>query len=202
MTNQSRAHAQLEWTKQKLDEIDAALGSIEASVGKTQNKVSLEADQALDRLKSERDRLQKGFESLRADVEARRGVADEVYDFLQASWIDVEIAFQDFLTTISSQTDVVKATIAAQAEAQRQSWLKSIDAVRASASDVVDRARGEVDAAIAQLDDAGKKVEAKLGQASAAGDVSWQALKVGIEETKQAHLRTWKKISEALSNLA
>ncbi|MGX1101388.1 CerR family C-terminal domain-containing protein [Amorphus sp. MBR-141] len=202
MTKQSRAHEQVEWTKQKLDEIDATLASLEKSVDDVRGDARKDADRALGRLKAAREAYAKKVDTLRADVDAARDVADAVYDSLEAEWDEIELAFQSFLTAAADQADVAKAAVSARAEAQRLSWQHSVDAIRASASQAVDRAHGEFDAALERLDAARFKVEAKLGQASAAGDESWQAVKDGIDQTRQAHERTWKKISEAISKIA
>ena len=109
------------------------------------------------------------------------------------------LGFQAFLTAAAGQADVVKKALAARAEAQRKSWQSSLSAIRAAASNAIDQARADVDAAIGRLTAETEKAQTKLGRVSAAGDKSWQAINSGLEETRSAFERTWKKITDALA---
>lgn len=153
-------------------------------------------------IRTARDAFKAKVDALRSDVAASKEIADNTYVSLKAEWAEVELALQDFLTAAAGQADVVKKVLTARAEAQRQSWQSSLQAIRVTASNAIEQGRSEVDAAFRRLAaDTEKKIEAKLGQASAAGDDSWKAIKGGLEETKSVYDRTWKKISEAIARV-
>lgn len=90
--------------------------------------------------------------------------------------------------------------IIARAEAQRESRQSSLQSVQATASDVIEQARGEIDAAIRRLTVETEKAEAELEKTSAVGGESWKAIKSGLEEVISVYDRTWKKISETIAN--
>lgn len=199
MTKRSLAHTQVEWTKQRLDEIDATLVKAEEIVEKTTGAARTEADKALARLKAARAGFATRAKALQDDVAATRDVAEGVYSALAAEWAEFEMSFQNYLTAFTAQRDAVIAVISARADAQRKSWDASMDTMRAQTSNVIEHAQGEFDASIARLTDAREKAEEKLGKASTAGDETWKAIKDGIEETEAAHERMWKKVAAAFT---
>jgi DNA repair exonuclease SbcCD ATPase subunit len=201
MSKQSLAHEYVEWTKQKLDEIDATLAALDGSVEALKADARTQADRAIARIRAARDAFQSQADTLRSDTAAAKAIADDAYIAVEAEWAEVELAFRDFLTAAAGQASVVRKALAARAAAQRQSWQSSLQAIRASASAAIDHARGEGDAAIRRLIAEAEKAEAKLGKLPGAGDESWKAIKGGLKETVAAYDRTWKKISEAVAKI-
>ncbi len=95
----------------------------------------------------------------------------------------------------------MQAALTARAEAQRQAWQSSLQSIRASTVGAIDYARGETEAAFQRLAAETDKAGSKLGGVSAAGEESWKAIKVGVEDTISAFERTWKKVYESVSNI-
>lgn len=202
MTKESRAHQEVEWAKQKLDEIDATLVALEQTVGDVNASARQHADQALAQLKAARDAAHKRYDKLRANVDAARKGADNAYEDFKAEWADVELAFESFVATTRVQMDVARKAVAARAEAQRQSWERAVAAIQAAASDAVNEGQREFHTAIERLSAARRKMEAKAGDAASARDETWSAIKEGIDEARAAHGRAWKRIRDAFERLA
>jgi len=198
MSKSSLAHEQLEWTKQKLDEIDATLASLEDSAKSLSSDARTEAERALAQIEKARNDLSENFETLRAQGKV---TGDYAYAALEAKWTEVELGLQNYLASAATQADTVKKALAARAAAQRESWQKALAVVQATASEAVERARIEVEAAADRLTEAAAKVEAKFGQASNAGDESWKAIQSAIAETRSIHERTWKKITDSFAKI-
>jgi hypothetical protein len=201
MSKQSLAHEYLEWTKQKLEEIDATLSALDDLVKTLKSDARTKADAAIVQIRAARDAFKAKVDALRSDIAASKAVADDTYVSLKAEWAEVELAFQDFLAAAAGQANIVKQAVTDRAEAQRKSLHSSLQAIRATASDALDQGRIEADAAISRLAAETEKAAAKLGQVSAAGDDSWKAIKGGLEEITSAYDRTWKKISEAIARI-
>lgn len=202
MTKESRAHEQVEWTKQKLDEIDAILAALEESINDVSTDTRAQAEQAVAQLKAARASASKRYDALQADIAAARKIADDTYEKFKADWADAELAFQQFINAAGGQIEIARKTVTARAEAQRQAWDRSIAAVRSSASEALEEGQREFNTAIERLSAARSKVEAKAGQAASAGDETWQAINNGIDEARAVHERTWKRISDAFAKLA
>jgi len=201
MTKKSPAHDTVSWAKQRLDDLDATISEVERATDKLKGDARAEAEAALARLKASQAKVQGYYEQLRAQAAAVKGRAEEAQDTLEAEWVEVESAFQSFLSAAKGQADTVRDIIAARAEAQRKSWETSFKELRGQAEGVVDKARGEFDAAIKRLSDQAEKFQSRIGEAKDAGDESWGAVKEGLAEARAAHDRTIEKIRGAFSKL-
>lgn len=191
----------LEWTRQKLNEIEATLVALDDSVEALKKDARTEADRAIVRIRAARDAFKAKVDAFGADASAPEASADKLRHAAETEWTEVELAFQDYLKAAAGQAGVVKKALADRAEAQRRSWQTSLEAIRAGATASVDQARGEVDAAIRRLTVEAEKAEARIGKVSAAGDESLKAIKGGLDEAISVYVRTWKKISEAVSKI-
>lgn len=201
MPEQRRIHEYLEWTRQKLDEVEATLVALDGSVEALKKDARAEADRALARIRTARDAFKAKADAIRIDAAAAEASADKIYGAAETQWTEVELAFQDYLKAVAGQASVVRKALTDRAEAQRQSWQSSLQALRASAAATIDQARGEVDAAIRRLTAEAEKAEARVGKASAAGDESWKAVRGGLDEAISVYVRTWKKIAEAVAKI-
>lgn len=201
MTKQSPAHDTVSWAKQRLDDLDATISEVEKATDKLKGDARAEADAALARLKASQAKVQGYYEQLRAQTAAVKDRAEEAQGALEAEWVEVESAFQSFLSAAKGQANTVRDVIAARAEAQRKSWETSFEQLRGHAEGVVDKARGEFDAAIKRLSDEAEKFQSRIGEAKDAGDESWSAVKDGLAEARAAHARTIEKIRGAFSKL-
>jgi hypothetical protein len=202
MSPQKSGHADLEWAKQKLDEIDATLEALGGSVETLKKDARTEADRAIAWIRTARDAFKAKVDAVWPDAAATKALADDTYASLEAKWAEVELAFQeDFLAAAAGQVNVVKKALKARAEARRQSWQSSLQAIRAASADAIEHAHSEAYAALRRLAAETAKAEARLGQVSAAGDESWTAIKGGLKEAISVYERTWEKISEAVSKM-
>lgn len=201
MSKQTLAHEYLEWSKQKLGEIEATLASLDSSVEALKSDARKEADRAIARIRTARDAFKAKVDALRSDAAATKAITDDAYAVIEAEWTEVELAFQDFLTAAGGQANIVKKALTDRAEAQHQSWQSSLQAIQATASAAIDHALSEADASLRQLAEETKNAEAKLGKISGVGDESWKAIKSGMDEAIAVYERTWKKISEAVSKI-
>src|SRR5579872_6899497 len=162
MAKQSRAHENFEWAKQKLDEIDAVLASLEQSATKLQGAARQEADQSLARIKAVQSAFAAKVDAARAETSAVKGIGEDAYAALAAQWADLELAFQKFLTAAAGQADLVKQALATRAAAQRDIWLAPLDAARAAASQALDQARAEINASLRRVATETEKAQARL----------------------------------------
>lgn len=201
MTEQSYAHETVAWAKQRLDDLDTIISEVEKSADSLKDSARKETDRALAQLQESRIKLQKYYDDLRTEADAAKRGAEDIEKALEAEWVEVESAFQSFLLAVRDQADTVRGVLVARAEAQRQSWGTSLKDLRDQAAAVVDKARGEFDAAIKRLSDEAEKFQSRIGVAKDAGDESWKAVKGGLADAKAVHDHTIQKIKEALSKL-
>lgn len=201
MTEQSFAHESVAWAKLRLDDLDTIISEVEKSSTTLKESARKGADRALARLQEAQVNLQKYYDDLRRGGGAVKRSTEEVQNAIEAEWVDVESALQSFLSAAGDQADTVRGVVSARAQAQRQSWEAFLTTLRKQATEIVDRARGESDAAIKRLSDETEKFQSRIGEAKDAGDESWSAVTSGLAEAKAVHDRTIRKIKEAFSKL-
>ncbi|MFG1304733.1 hypothetical protein V5F34_11440 [Xanthobacter autotrophicus] len=201
MGENSYPHETIAWAKQRLDELDGIISDVEKTSKGLSGSVRAEAEAALARLEASRASLRKSYDALRAEAEDLKRTAEDLQEALDAEWVEVETSFQSFLGALADQADTVRSIVAARAEAQRQAWDNSLKGLQDQAAETVDKARGELDAAIKHLSDEADKFQARIGEVKDAGDASWEAVKSGLAEAKAVHDRTINKIRGAFAKL-
>lgn len=201
MSDRSRTHETVAWAKQRLDDLDAIISEVEKTSDKLKDSARKEVDAILTRLKASRGTIQKIYDDLRDEANAVKGSVEGIQDALEAEWVEVESAFQTYLSAVGDRAESTRDVVVARARAQRQSWEASLKALRDQAADVVEAARGEFDAAINRLSDETEKFQARIGEAKDAGDESWKAVKGGLADARAVHDRTIQKIKDAFSKL-
>lgn len=201
MSDQSYPHETIVWVKQRLDELDAIIGEVEKSSAELEGKVRAEAEQALVKLKESRLTIGRQYDRLLAEADDVKPGAKELQDALDDEWVEVETSLQSFLAAAAGEAGAVRRLVVARADAQRQSWEASLQAFRDQATETVEKARQDLDAAIRRLSDEADKFQAKIGEAKDAGDESWAAVKTGLAEAKEVHDRTIEKIKGAFAKL-
>ncbi|MBC7152337.1 MAG: hypothetical protein H5U22_23415 [Rhizobium sp.] len=201
MSNKLSAHQAVAWAKQRLDDVDAIISEAEKAAGKLKDDARVQADAALARLHASRAKVQGYYDQLRSEADAVKSGVENVQGALEVEWLEVESAFQSFLSAAKDQAETVRDVVVARAEAQRKSWEASFNDLREQAEAAVDKARSEFDAAIKRLSDEAEKFQARIGEAKDAGDESWAAVKAGLADAKAVHDRTIQKIKNAFSKL-
>ena len=74
MPEQRRVQEYLEWTKQKLNEVEATLVALDGSVEALKKDTRTEADRAIARIRSAPDAFKAKVDAIRPDASAAKGV--------------------------------------------------------------------------------------------------------------------------------
>ncbi|MGE4404951.1 hypothetical protein [Pseudomonas sp.] len=201
MTLQFHAHHAIAWAKHRLDETDAILSQVEKSAADIKEDTRKQADAARARLAASRAKLQQYYDDLLAQADTAKQEADEIQDKLEAEWIEVESALQQFVATTGDQVKTVRGIVVVRTRAQRQAWQNALKDLRDQAADAVEKARSELDAAFDRLSTEAEKFQAHIGEVKDAGDESWRAVKQGFADAKAAHAVTVQKIKDAFSKV-
>ena len=201
MTLQSYAHQTIAWVKQRLDEADAILSEVEKSAADIKEDARKQADAARARLAASRAKLQQYYDDLRAQADTAKQEASEIQDKLEAEWIEVESALQQFVSTTGDEVKTVRNIVIVRARAQRQAWQNSLKELRDQAADAVEKASSELDTAFDHLSTEAEKFQARIGEVKDASDESWRAVKQGFADAKVAHGVTVQKIKDAFSKV-
>ncbi len=195
MPEHSIMHFYLNWAKERIDEMDAALASFEAkaSVAKAEGKVK--ADQLVADLKKRRDEFQA---SLKAQAQAGETAWVRAKADLEKKWNGFESQMKAYFESAGKQIEQQQATFKDIAAAQTKAWSEAADKFHAAAGKVAAARRADIDAALKQMKSDASEAEARLQKFKQAGSESWSVLSAALAESRKAFDRANQAASDAL----
>ncbi len=175
MRKKASTHDAITWAKHRLDDVDAIISEAEKATVKLKDDTRAEADAALAHLRASRAKVSASYDQLRAESGSSLEKAQEA---LEAEWIEVEAAFQSFLTATKDQAETARAVVVARAQAQRNSWEAILKDLRDKVEETVEKTwGGYLDAAKVDLATRKSILEAELEARQAAWQRSLEELR-------------------------
>ena len=201
MSEQSSMHIYLNWTKQRLDEMDAALASLEAKASQQKADVKAKADQLIADLKKRRDEFQA---KAKAQAEANEAAWQAAKPQLELQWNGFQAQVKTYFETVGKQVEQQQTTFRDIAGAQVKAWREAADKFHGAASKIAAESRANVDAAIKQMKAEAAEAEARMQKLKQAGSESWTALSAALAESRkafdQANQKAWGRVQARRSS--
>ena len=167
MTENGSQHPYVTWTKQRLDEMDAALASIETKASQLEADAKSKATQLNADLKKRRE----DFEAeVKAHLKAGEAALQTSKTQLEKQWASFEAELETYVETVCKDIDQKRTTFADIAAAQAKTWGEAVEKLQTAASEVGAENRAKVDKAIAQLQAGKTEAKARLEELKQAGD--------------------------------
>ncbi len=195
MSQQSSMHFYLNWTKERIDEMDAALASLEAKAGQVQADSKVKADQFIADLKKRRDEFQATAKKQAAEGEA---AWQRTKTQLESQWHGFEAEVKTYFDTLGKQVEQQQATFRDVAAAQVKAWREAADKLHQEATKVAAAKRADVDAAVKQMKADAAEAEAHFQKLKQAGKESWTALSGALTESRKVFDRANQQAWDAL----
>jgi hypothetical protein len=183
MSEQSSMHFYLDWAKERIDEMDAALASFEVRASQVQGESKVKADQLFNDLKKKRDEFKTEFKK---QAEAGEAAWVGIRADLETKWSDFEKQVQAYLALAGKQIEQQKVTFAGVAAAQVKAWHEAADKLRDAATKVTTDRRADLDGALKQMKAGASEAEARFQKLKLAGSESWSALGAALAESRKA----------------
>jgi hypothetical protein len=199
MAEQSSMHAFLNWTKERIDEMDATLASLEAKVGQVKAELKANADQMLADMKKRRDEFQA---KAKAQAQAGEAAMQASKAQLESQWHGFEAQVKTYFDTVGKQIEQQQATFRDVAAAQAKAWREAADKLHSEASKVAAAKRADVDAAVKQMKADAVEAEARLQKLKQAGSESWAAMSSALAESRKAFDQANQKAWDALKRVS
>src|SRR5215471_833756 len=159
MPEQSSVHFYLNWAKERIDEMDAALALLE-----------VRADQLLVDLKNRRDEFQTSF---KAHAEAGEAAWARAKVDLEKQWNAFEAKVKTYFESVGKELEQQQAMFKDIAAVQAKAWREAADKFHVATAKVADARRSEIDAAVKQMKSDASEAEARLQKLKQAGNESW-----------------------------
>jgi hypothetical protein len=198
MPEQSSMHYYLNWAKERIDEMDAALASLEVKANQAKADSKVKGDQLIADLKKRREEFQA---SLKAQAEAGEAAWARAKADLEPQWNGFEAQVKTYFESAGKQIEQQQATFKDIAAAQAKAWREAADKLHSEATKVAAAKRADVDAAVKQMKADATEAEARLQKLKQVGSESWTALSAALAETRKAFDQANQKAWDALKRV-
>lgn len=166
MAEQSTVHFYLNWAKERIDEMDAALASLEAKGSQAEADSKARADQLIADLKQRRNEFQAVAKKHAAEGEA---AWHRIKTQLESQWHGFEADVKTYFDTLGKEVQQQQATFRDVAAAQVKAWREAADKLHQEGTKVAAARRADVDAAINQMKSGAAEAEARFQTLKQAG---------------------------------
>lgn len=183
MSQQSSMHFYMNWAKERIDEMDAALASFEIKAGEAKAESKVKADQIVADLKKRRDEFQA---QLKTQAEAGEAAWARGRTELEKQWNAFEAQMKTYFEGAGEQIGQQQAAFADIAAAQAKAWREAADKFREAAGKVAATHTGDFDAALKQMKSDASEANARLQNLKQAGSDSWSVLSAALAESRKA----------------
>ncbi|WP_315730297.1 MULTISPECIES: hypothetical protein [unclassified Bradyrhizobium] len=200
MPEQSSVHVYLNWAKERIDEMDAALASFEVKASQSAAEMKPKVDQLIADLKQRRDEFKAALKSQGDAGEAawQRAKAD-----METQWDGFEAQVKTYFDGLGQQIEQQQATFKDVAAAQAKAWREAAATFHDAAAKIAATGQANVEAAIAQMKSDAAEAEARLQTLKKAGTDSWAVLSAALADTRktfdQANQAAWDALKGASS---
>lgn len=196
MPTQSSIHFYLDWAKGRIDEMDAALASLEGKVGEVETDARAKANQVLADLRKKRDDFR---DTVKKQSEANEAAWVSARAQLESEWSAFEVEVKKYVESFGKQVEHQQATFKFQSAAQLKAWREAADKLDSSAKEFAADRRHEIDAVVRRMNADAAAAEEKLQKLNEAGVQSWSALMAALTDTRAAFDRAIQAAQEAFT---
>ncbi|MFZ0177467.1 MAG: hypothetical protein WAL11_18060 [Pseudolabrys sp.] len=197
MPAQSSMHFYFNWAKERIDEMDAVLASLEAKAGEVQAESRSKADLLIADLHKKRDEFQ---EVAKKQADAGEAAWLRTKSQLEGTWNGFEIEVKKYVETFGKQ--VQQTTFQNAAAAQLKAWRDAAEKIHNAAAGLAVDRRSDIDATLTRMKADASKAEANLQGLKRAGTESWVALNGALAESRAAFDRANQSAWDALKRAA
>jgi hypothetical protein len=194
MSAKRNTHFFASWTKERLDEMDAMLASLEDKASEVQADARDKADRLLAALRKTRDGFRDSIKKLAGASEPAWNIAMKN---LEAEWRSFENEVKTYVESYGEQVELQQATFKQQAAAQLNAWHEAVDKLAVAAEEFAAERRGEIEANVKRMKADAVAAQEKLLKLNQAGVQSWSALTAALAETRAAFDRANHAAQEA-----
>ena len=179
----SNAHFYLNWAKERIDEMDAVLTSLQSRAAQVSADSRAAADQLVADLRSKRDAFQN---DLRRQAEAGEAAWAQSRAKLESDWNAFQADVKKYVEDFGRQMKQQQTTFQDIAAAQLKAWREAADRFQAAAADLAVDRRARMEATVQQMKADASAAEANFQKLAKAGTESWAALSAALTDSRAA----------------
>ena len=199
MTTKSNTHFFTNWAKERLDEMDAAVTSLEGKLAEVQSDARDKANKVLADLRKQHDDFRDAIKKQSDVNEAARLLAKAK---LELDWNVFEAELNKYVETFGKKIEHQQATFKVRADAQLNAWREAADKLGIDTKNFAAERRDEIDAVVKRMNADAAEAEKTLQKLNQAGNQSWSALMAALAETRAAFDRANQAAVDAFKRAA
>lgn len=181
MPAQSSVHFFLNWTKERIDEMDATLACLESKVAEMGAESRANADQFISDLRHKRTEFEN---TVKKQGEEGGAAWEAIKARLESQWKSFEIEIDKYFETFGKDIKQQQAVFQSQVTAQMNAWRETADKFHAAAADFASERRKDIDTTVSRMRAEAAAAQDKLQKLAGAGTESWSALSAALAETR------------------
>ena len=193
-------HFYSSWAKERIDEMDAALASLERSASRVLAGSKARANQLTADLKRRRDEFQA---AVNKEAEAGEAAWEGAMTKLETQWNGFEAQVKAYLETVGKEVGEQEATFLDMSAGQIKAWREATVKLHEAAGKVAATQRAEIEAAVKRMKIEASEAEVRMQNLKRAGSKSWSSWSAALAESRKAFDRAnqaaWDAVKRAAS---
>ena len=183
MDAHSSMHFYLNWAKERIDEMDAMLASLEQNASGVQADARVRAEQLMADLHKKRDEFQDDFKK---QTEAGEVAWSRAKAQLETQWNSFETEARKYVETFGKQIEQQQTIFQQVAAAQLKAWRDAADKMLSATADLATDRRADIDATVKRMQASASEAEATFQKLNRAGAESWASLNGALVASRAA----------------
>lgn len=181
MSAHTRMHPYLNLAKERIDEMDAFLKSLESEAGSKAKR-----DEVVRDLKQRRAEFAAAVKNL---TDAGEKTLERARAELESKWTGFEAQIEVYMETAGKEAVHRQAIFREMAAAQTKAWRETAEKLLESAQKAAAAQQPEIDAAAKRMKAEAAEAETQLHKFKAAGTESWAAYSAALAQSRKAFER-------------
>ena len=194
MSTQGNIHFFTNWAKERLDEMEATLTSLEGKAAEVQADARDKANKVLADLRRNSDAFS---DAIKKHAGANESAWTSAKTKMETEWNVFEAEAKKYVESYGKKFELQQATFKHQAEAQLKAWREAADKFASAAGEFAAERRGEIEANVKRMKADAVAAEEKLLKLNQAGTQSWSVLTAALTETRAVFDRANQAAREA-----
>ncbi len=179
----STAHFYLNWAKERIDEMDAFLTSLEGKAAEVAAGSRAAADKTVADLHVKRDAF---LAEMKKQSEAGEAAWLQAKAQLEPQWNAFQADVKKYVEGFGQQAKQQQATFEDVAAAQVKAWREAADKIQAASKEFAAEQRARIDASVQKMKADALAAEANFQNLAKAGSASWTAWNAALTESRAA----------------
>jgi hypothetical protein len=180
---ENSAHFYFNWAKERIDEMDAVVASLEGKATQLAADSRVTAEKIVADLRAKRDEF---LENVKKHAGANETAWSQAKAKLEIEWNGFQADIKKYVEEFGQQAKQQQVIFEEVAAAQMKAWRQAADKISAASAELASDQKAKAEAAVQQMKAGAASAEANLQKLAKAGGESWSALNTALAESRAA----------------